>query len=1282
MSFPLSKSANVKHGNRARMASSVLIALLSINFIGLNSSANSYQDGVCSLMPGIASGVDGSSVQSGSSSNPVAIANETQLRELAECTQLDSSATQGVSYSLVSDIPLQDAGQSNWTPIGQSNTNRFLGTFSGGGHSISGIRVGDLEYSGLFGAVGPDAVIQNLSIQGTVSGKFAGLVAGSAKSGAEFVSISADVEITSTQLTLTDSAIGGILGVYDGNGSPTADRRLSLISDVRAEVSGSANHMQIGGLLGAHDYYSGTLRIESSKATLFIRNTQASTGDAVSTGGLIGKAESTRIYRSSAKVSVVTSDFGNTSTGASPLHRLGGLIGDASHVQILESFAKSSITAGGRSGIGGLIGEVDYGTVGWPTGTNIGDTGISGSYAVSIFREKGTSQFAAGGLVGTDAANAGSTQYRNNVSLMRFYKEGSATRIGGVVGYDAGTTLGSSFVSNQYWSKGTNMATKAIGITDTLSGGSAEIPGSSSLGIQESAFGTAGSFSGLDISSAGFDASKTWSICNHPYLTWQGSDDCGPEFLSASLGTDGRTVTLESFTALQSASYEPSRVSVKAESTVLGLTGNFSGAGSVASFSLATQQASSAKLFLTLENDSGAGQVLASDGTTPFSSITDMPISNRSTLTGPVALLGTALTKPSTIDVGLSCGGTCGSANAFSYTATITPSGGQPSTISGTASTTTTTLSFTALSANVAHTIRASVSYNGQTSATVSTTVTTARPLATISSVVVTETTATLGVGCINCGASPDSFTISATPQAGGAAITSNTSVIAGLSSETTYSFAVVIAYAGTTSAVVNWQGNPVRTNPYSPVITNVSPSSGPLSGGLLTVTGSNFSTSDQLTFAGVTVSFSVVSGTTITFTAPAGTAGAVDLAIRNPAGTGSFSNAFTYVPAPSLTSISPSLATINGGTVVTLRGTNLSRATEINLGSATLSVTVVSSAELRFVTPATSAGIVDVGVVTPGGVATLSQALEFTTSALVPIVTSITPSTGPISGGTTITVMGQYFSGSYSDAISVAINGVSGSAVLVLNDSTLTFVSPAGAAAAGLDVTVFTGGGLGTLVGAFSYTAPPQSSGGGGSSVGASSPATSPEISSFSVRILGTQGGTVTISGRRLSGISLLSIGGVAVSVTANSDTEVTFATSNLPTGMWDLVLINGYGKLTFLQAITVIAPPVVIETSIGELLSWRWTPKFEGNSRTLNAGQKLALDQLAQIMESPTTIVCWGYTTSKTPNSWALNHATSRAQAVCDYLSEKYGVKTVVRIRYGSEKSHAMRAAIQFWK
>ena len=686
-------------------------------------------------------------------------------------------------------------------------------------------------------------------------------------------------------------------------------------------------------------------------------------------------------------------------------------------------------------------------------------------------------------------------------------------------------------------------------------------------------------------------------------------------------------------------------------------------------------------MLLTFDNSPGQGQVVASDGTTPFRSIADMPITNRSSLTGPTATLGTATSSPAQIDIGLSCGGSCGSGNAFNYVASITSPGASILTVSGTVAASTTTLSFTALAANVVHTIRASVAYNGQTSATVSTTVTTPRPIATISSLVVTETTATLNVGCTNCGVAPDSFTISATPQAGGAAITSNTAVLTGLSAETTYSFAAVISYAGTTSASVNWQGNPVRTNPYSPVITSITPSSGALSGGLITVTGSNFSSSDQVTFGSSTVSFSIVNSTTITFTAPAGSAGTVNLSVRNQSGTGTLPNAFTYVASPTITAISPALATTNGGTIVTLTGTELASATQVNLGSSTVSVTVISSTKVRFLTPATSAGTVDVGIVTVGGVATLSQALEFTASALVPVITSITPTSGTTAGGTTITVTGQYFSGSYSNSVSAAINGVSGSSVIVIDDSTLTFVSPAGIAASGLDVSVATDGGVGALAGAFSYTAPPAPiNSGAGSSGGITS--YPPEILEFSSRTVSVKGGTVVVTGKRLEGIQSLSIGGIEVVIASNTDTSFTFVLQTMPVGTWDLVLINGYGKLTFLQALTVEAEVVVTEKTPGKLLGWSWTPSFEGNLRILTQIQRRKLDEIVATVNSPETLVCWGYTTSITPNSWALEHARSRAQAACDYLSKKLGVKAVVRIRTGAIKAHAMRTSIQFWK
>ncbi len=1202
-------------------------------------------------------GVSGTQVDSGTSNNPFPIQDVNDLIELNAC--IDAAQTTGVFYQLTNDIDLSNSGLTE--PLGSDNK-PFRGSLDGasGSHSlrISGISFSSTAQTAGFFHELSGATVSNLILSGRVLGNASSNASLGGLSGevasSQITNLTTQLDVVA-QSTAASMNVGGIVGQYARS---TFSSISIAVGSSAGLISASARSVWVGGI-GGRTWSRGQSVFQDIRVDVPIRASALNFSAYV--GGVVGNADLSGLTPPAITESVTISRADVSSTievlRANNDAQVGGLVGAvAEQTLIVNRSAFSgfilipSNDLANNTSVGGLLGGSSD-----PEGAYIS---ISSSVVNGAFRTLGEASFIGGvsGRLQDADARIEVNQVLLNGILGNFSPSGA---------YALGNVASGGFISASGLLRNSNSWNST---NNAYSAALTQVELSDPLNIPF-----------LDYAASQSDPNATWNQCGVPFLSWQVSRGCDPSVVGSYIDSSGTNLVVYFSQAMDSSGPSPTGLSVRDGSGQTIQTSNpvWSNNARELQVSLSAPILKGSNASLTIDSSN----LKAFSSSKPITPKQNAYVVNLSSLSGPTATLGSASLSPSSVDIGVVCGGSCGPVNNYSFTATITPSGGQPWTISGTASTSTTTLSFTALSANVAHTIRASVTYNGQTSATVSTTVTTLRPIATISSVVVTETTATLGVGCTNCGSSPDSFTISATPQAGGAAITSNTSVIAGLSSETTYSFAIVISFAGTTSASVNWQGNPVRTNPYSPVIANVSPSSGPLSGGLITVTGSNFSTSDQLTFAGVTVSFTVVNGTTITFTAPAGIAGAVDLAIRNPAGIGTKLNAFTYVPAPSLSSISPSLATINGGTVVTLRGANLSGATGINLGSVNLSVTVISVAELRFVTPATSAGIVDVGVVTPGGTATLSQALEFTTSALIPIVTSITPSSGPASGGTTITVTGRYFSGSYADAISVAINGVSGSSVIVVNDSTLTFLSPPGAAAAGLDVAVFTGGGLGILAGAFSYTAPPQSNG-GGSSVGAGSPATPPEISSFSLRILGIQGGTVTISGRRLTGISSLTVGGLAASVMGNSDTEATFTISNLPAGIWDLVLINGYGKLTFLQAITVAAPPVAVQTSSGELLGWTWTPKFERNSRTLSAGQQLALDKLAPVIESSTTIVCWGYTTSKTPNSWAINHATSRAQAACDYLSEKLGVKAVVRIRFGAEKSHAMRAAIQFWK
>ncbi len=98
-----------------------------------------------------------------------------------------------------------------------------------------------------------------------------------------------------------------------------------------------------------------------------------------------------------------------------------------------------------------------------------------------------------------------------------------------------------------------------------------------------------------------------------------------------------------------------------------------------------------------------------------------------------------------------------------------------------------------------------------------------------------------------------------------------------------------------------------------APAVSSVSPNSGPTAGGTaVTITGTNFTAGATVTFGGTAATNVAVSGTQITATAPAGSAGAVTVTVTNPgAQSGSLPNGFTYVaPATAITYVQGNFAT------------------------------------------------------------------------------------------------------------------------------------------------------------------------------------------------------------------------------------------------------------------------------------------------------------------------------------------------------------------------------------
>ena len=268
----------------------------------------------------------------------------------------------------------------------------------------------------------------------------------------------------------------------------------------------------------------------------------------------------------------------------------------------------------------------------------------------------------------------------------------------------------------------------------------------------------------------------------------------------------------------------------------------------------------------------------------------------------------------------------------------------------------------------------------------------------------------------------------------------------------------------GSGTATVTMQG---------PRVTGINSNSGPAAGGTsVTITGSNFTNTTSVSFGTTAAaSFTITSDTQITAVSPAGN-GTVDVTVTTPGGISAVSTAdqFTYIPLPSVKSVTPTSGPVAGGTTVTITGSNLTNATSVSFGStATNNFTVDNDTQITAVSPAGS-GTVDVTVTTPGGASAISTADQLSYIP-PPTVTGINPASGPTTGGTTVTITGSNFTG----ATSVSFGTTATSNFIVDSDTQITVVSPAGNGT--VDVTVTTPEGTSTASTAdqFSYYLPLQ---------------------------------------------------------------------------------------------------------------------------------------------------------------------------------------------------------------
>ncbi|WP_428152141.1 putative Ig domain-containing protein [Brevundimonas sp.] len=258
-------------------------------------------------------------------------------------------------------------------------------------------------------------------------------------------------------------------------------------------------------------------------------------------------------------------------------------------------------------------------------------------------------------------------------------------------------------------------------------------------------------------------------------------------------------------------------------------------------------------------------------------------------------------------------------------------------------------------------------------------------------------------------------------------------------------------------------------TNGYTyaaaPTVTSAAPSSGPTGGAnTVVLTGTNLTGTTAVSFGGnPATGFTVNSATQITATAPSGSAGTVSISVTTGGGTGTLTNGYTYVTAPTVTSVAPTSGPTAGGTSVTITGTNLTGATAVAFGAnPATGVTINSATQITATAPSGSAGAVSVSVTTAGGTGNLTNGYTYVAA---PTITAVSPASGSAAGGTAVTITGTNLTG----AAAVTFGGVAGT-VTANTATSISVTTPGGTGT--VNVAVTTAGGTATATNAYSYIA------------------------------------------------------------------------------------------------------------------------------------------------------------------------------------------------------------------
>jgi hypothetical protein len=240
-----------------------------------------------------------------------------------------------------------------------------------------------------------------------------------------------------------------------------------------------------------------------------------------------------------------------------------------------------------------------------------------------------------------------------------------------------------------------------------------------------------------------------------------------------------------------------------------------------------------------------------------------------------------------------------------------------------------------------------------------------------------------------------------------------------------------------------------------APKMNVVSPNTGSPSGGdAVTITGINFVSGLKVTFGGVPAVVNSSSRFVINVTTPGGS-GPADVVVTNPANQsatlkGAFN--FTTPPGPpSVGSVTPSSGSSSGGTAITVTGSGFTYGAVVTVGGAAAqNMIVVNGNTITATSPSGPLGAADVVVTNRDGQnSTLTGGFNYTTPP-PPSISSVSPNSGTVNGGSAITINGANFQ--YGATVTI---GGRPATVQTWTNGYLNVTTPAGQSTGIVDVIV-----------------------------------------------------------------------------------------------------------------------------------------------------------------------------------------------------------------------------------